>query len=97
MIREEKQLVAEAAAAIAESAKLIEKSARTKTTTIQNDVIQSVATISVDNALSSNGNFDVSEIKLEQDDVSNALEQLNVADDKIDNSYDDLSDLIDNI
>ncbi|CAF4320371.1 unnamed protein product, partial [Rotaria magnacalcarata] len=67
------------------------------TTTIQNDAIQSVATISVDNALSSNGNFDVSEIKLEQDDVSNALEQLNVADDKIDNSYDDLSDLIDNI
>ncbi|CAF4336056.1 unnamed protein product [Rotaria sp. Silwood2] len=95
MIRKEKQLVAEATAAIAESSKLLQKS-KTATTT-QNDVVESVATISVDNALSLNDNVDIPEIKVEQDDVSDALEQLNVMDDNINNSYDDLSDLIDKI
>ncbi|CAF3513878.1 unnamed protein product [Rotaria sp. Silwood1] len=97
MIRKEKQLVAEATAAIAESSKLIQKTKTTTTTTIQNDVIESIATISVDNALSSNDIDDVPEIKVEQEDVADALQQLNVIDDKINNSYDDLSDLIDKI
>jgi hypothetical protein len=88
MIRKEKQLAAEAAAAIADSSEKYGKP------TIQNETVESVATISVDNALSSN---DLPEIKIENEDVSDAIEQLNVTDDGISDSYDDLSDLIDKI
>ncbi|CAF1119590.1 unnamed protein product [Adineta steineri] len=85
-IRKEKQLVAEATAAIADTSLLGGKSK-----------IDSVATISVDNALSSNDNIDIPEIKVETEDVSDAIEQLHVTDDRISDSYDDLSDLIDKI
>ncbi len=88
MIRKEKQLVAEAEAAIAQSSITIGK------TTIQNETIESVATIAVDNALSNDKN-DLPKIKIEHEDVSDAIQQLNVVDDEVDNTYDDLSDLID--
>jgi hypothetical protein len=91
MIRQEKQLEAEAAAAITESSITIEKY-KTK-----NDKIVSVATISVDNALSLNDDMDLPKIKDEPEDIPIAIEQLSVNDDKISDSYDDLSDLIDKI
>jgi len=91
MIRQEKQLEAEAAAAITESSITIEKY-KTK-----NDKIVSAATISVDNALSLNEDMDLPKIKDEPEDIPIAIEQLSVNDDKISDSYDDLSDLIDKI
>ena len=91
MIRKDKQLAAEAAAAIAESSATIEKY------TTLHDRIESVATISVDNALLSKDTIDLPEIKIETEEVSDAIEQLNVIDDKISDSYDDLSDLIDKL
>jgi hypothetical protein len=83
MIRKDKLLIAEANAALAESA-----------ITIGKPTVESVATISVDNALSSN---EIPEIKIENEDVSDAIGQLNVSDDRISDSYDDLSDLIEKI
>jgi len=60
--------------------------------------VESVATISVDNALSLNEDSNqMPEIKIETEDVTEAIEQLNVTDDIISESYDDLSDLIDKI
>ena len=95
MIRQERQLVAEANAVIAENAKTNEKSS--STTTLNDGDVQSVVTISVDKALSLNDNSDLPEIKVEQEDVCDALEQLNVLDDQTNDSYDDISDLIDKI
>lgn len=90
MIRKEKQLVAEAQAAIADRIPPLSST--------QNEPIESVATISVDNALSNNDNTEMIKIKIEHEDVSDAIQQLNVTDDDdISNSYDDLSDLIDKI
>jgi hypothetical protein len=83
MIRKDKLLIAEANAALAESS-----------ITIGKPTVESVATISVDNALSSN---EIPEIKIENEDVSDAIGQLNVSDDRISDSYDDLSDLIEKI
>ncbi len=92
MIRRDKQLAAEAAASIATNTVTVGKRV------IHLDKVESVATISVDNALSSNDNhLDIPEIKVEQEDVSDAIGQLNVTDDGISDSYDDLSDLIDKI
>jgi hypothetical protein len=92
MIRRDKQLAEEAAASIATNTVTVGKRV------IHLDKVESVATISVDNALSSNDNhLDMPEIKLETEDVSDAIGQLNVTDDGISDSYDDLSDLIDKI
>jgi hypothetical protein len=93
MIRKEKQLAAEAAASIAENSVTVGK----RVIPIPMDKVESVATISVDNALSSNDNNDLPKIKIETEDVSDAIQQLNVIDDEVSDSYDDLSDLIDKI
>ncbi len=93
MIRKEKQLAAEAAASIAENSVTVGK----RVIPIPMDKVESVATILVDNALSSNDNNDLPKIKIETEDVSDAIQQLNVIDDEVSDSYDDLSDLIDKI
>ena len=112
MIRKEKQLQAAAAAAIGIS----------PTNVGPTTTIESIATISVDNALTTtttNDNLCLNDIKIESetitivdiktenDNVLDAMEQLAVTDDGIDsctvqsdnslNQYDDLSDLIDKI
>jgi hypothetical protein len=108
MIRKEKQLQEAAAAAIG-----ISPASMAQMTTI----VESVATISVDNALTlineteikiENDPISIVDVRTENDDVLNAMEQLIVNDNEanscddvqIDNSlnqYDDLSDLIDKI
>lgn len=90
-IRKEKQLQADAAAALAD------RQITTEQTTVQMESVESVATISVDNALSSTDTNEIRVIKVETEDVTEAIEQLNVADDTISDSYDDLNDLIEKI
>ena len=93
MIRREKQITEEAAASCKHTVTVGKK-------VIHLDKVESVATISVDNALSSNEpttSRDMSEIKVECEDVANRIEQLNVTDDRISDTYDDLSELIDQI
>ena len=96
MIRRDKQLAEEAAAACKHTVTVGKR-------VIHLDKVESVATISVDNALSSHETTTtttrsrIPEIKLECEDVSKRIEQLNVTDDIISESYDDLSDLIDKI
>lgn len=91
-IRREKQLAAEAAAASTNTVTVGKR-------VIHLDKVESVATISVDNALSSNETIipKMPEIKIESEEVTTAIQQLNVADDGISDSYDDLSDLIEKI
>jgi hypothetical protein len=91
MIRKEKQLQEAAAAALGVSS--INAIAPPPSTTD----VQSAATISVDNALTTrvNENICLQDIKVENEDVTDAMEQL-VVNDSL-NQYDDLTDLIDQI
>ena len=107
MIRREKQLQEAAAAAMGVSS-ITEIGPPPLATTTSVANIESVVTISVDNALTStNEIIPLDEIKIENDNVVDAMEHLVVNDNRRDstdtqtdnllNQYDDLSDLIDQI
>ena len=83
MIRKDKQAAIVAAAAAA--------AVPTTTTATEETSVESVATISVDDALASNDPLPLSEIQIKQECVDEAISRLTMRAD----SYDDLSDLID--
>ena len=84
MIRKDKQAAAVAAAATT-------MSTNAEATTTEENVVESVATISVDEALASEDPLPLKEIQIKQECVDQAISRLTMRTD----SYDDLSDLID--